>query len=180
MTGVQVHPTAVVEEGAELGVGTRVWHYAHVRAGAHVGADTVVGKSSFVDAGAVVGNRCKIQNFVSVYSGVTLEDEVFVGPAVTFTNDRYPRARSPGWEIVPTRVCRGAAIGANATILCGITIGQWATVAAGSVVTRDVEPHRLVAGSPASPVGWVCRCGRPMPAGPGSTCEVCHERLELP
>lgn len=174
-----IHPTAVVEDGAQIGAGTRVWHHAHVRSGARIGERCVLGKSVFVDSSAVVGSGCKVQNFVSIYSGVTLEDEVFVGPSAVFTNDRYPRASGEGWELMPTLVRRGASIGANATVLPGLTIGEWAVVGAGAVVTRDVEPHRLVAGNPAKAVGWACRCGRRVPGGPGATCPSCGEVLSL-
>lgn len=174
-----IHPTAVVEDGAEIGAGTNVWHFVHVRSGARVGERCVLGKSVFVDAGAVVGSGCRIQNFVSIYSGVTLEDDVFVGPSAVFTNDRYPRASGDRWQLLPTLVRRGASIGANATLLCGITVGEWAVVGAGAVVTRDVEPHRLVVGNPAKAVGWVCRCGRKVPEEPGRACPVCGEVLSL-
>jgi UDP-2-acetamido-3-amino-2,3-dideoxy-glucuronate N-acetyltransferase len=174
-----VHPTAVVEKGAVVGADSRVWHFAHIRAGARIGERCVLGKSTFVDSGATIGDDCKIQNFVSIYSGVTLEDEVFVGPSAVFTNDRYPRASRGDWQLVPTLVRRGASIGANATIMCGITIGEWATAAAGAVVTRDVDPHRIVAGNPAEPVGWACRCGHSVPGGPGSPCPSCGEVLQL-
>lgn len=172
-----IHPTAVVEDGAEVGAGTRIWHFAHVRSGARIGERCVLGKSVFVDAGAVVGAGCRIQNFVSIYSGVTLEDDVFVGPSAVFTNDRYPRAAGGEWELLPTLVRRGASIGANATVLPGLTIGEWAAVGAGAVVTEDVESHRLVVGNPAKPVGWVCRCGRVVPGGQGSACPGCGEVL---
>lgn len=172
-----VHPTAVVEDGAEIGDGTRVHHFVHVRGGARVGAGCVLGKSVYIDAGVVVGSRCKVQNFVSIYSGVVLEDEVFVGPSATFTNDRYPRVAGDRWEVQPTLVRTGASIGANATILCGLTIGEWAVVGAGAVVTTDVEPHRLVVGNPAKAIGWVCRCGRRVPGGPGTACPTCGEVL---
>lgn len=174
-----IHGSAVVEDGAEIGAGTRVWHFAHVRSGARVGERCVVGKSVFVDAGAVIGSGCKIQNFVSLYSGVTLEDDVFVGPAAVFTNDRYPRAESGDWEPLPTLVRQGASIGANATILCGHTIGAWAVVGAGAVVVDDVEAHRLVVGNPAKAVGWVCRCGRGVPGGPETACPACGEVLSV-
>ena len=174
-----IHPTAVVEDGAEVGAGTRVWHFAHIRSGARIGERCVLGKSVFVDAGVVIGAGCRIQNFVSVYSGVTLEDDVFVGPSAVFTNDRYPRASGGEGEALPTLVRAGASIGANATVLCGLTIGELAVVGAGAVVTADVEPHRLVVGSPAKPVGWVCRCGRVVPGGPGTSCPVCGEDLSL-
>jgi acetyltransferase-like isoleucine patch superfamily enzyme len=169
----------VVEDGAEIGAGSRVWHHVHVRSGARIGERCVLGKSVFVDSGAVVGSGCKVQNFVSIYSGVTLEDDVFVGPSAVFTNDRYPRASGEGWEPLPTLVRTGASIGANATVLPGLTIGEWAMVGAGAVVTRDIEPHRLVAGNPAKAVGWACRCGRRVPGGPGTACPLCGEVLSL-
>ncbi len=156
---ISIHETAIVEPGARIGTGTHVWHQAHVHDGAAIGRDCVLGKNVFVDATVVIGDRVKIQNNVSVYRGVTLEDEVFVGPSAVFTNDRQPRANNPGWEITPTLVHEGASIGANATIVCGIEIGTWAMVGAGSVVTRSVEPYQLVVGVPARPAGWVCRCG---------------------
>jgi UDP-2-acetamido-3-amino-2,3-dideoxy-glucuronate N-acetyltransferase len=176
---VQIHPTAVVEDGASIGAGTRVWHFAHVRAGASLGQRCMLGKSSFVDAGVVIGSGCRIQNFVSIYAGVTLEDDVFVGPGATFTNDRFPRAAGRDWQPLPTLVRTGASIGANATILCGLTIGEWAMVGAGAVVTRDVEAHRLVVGNPAKALAWVCRCGRRVPGGAGAACPACGEVLAL-
>ena len=153
------HETAVIEEAARIGSGTRVWHHAHVRSGAVIGADCVLGKNVFVDAGAVVGDRCKIQNNVSVYTGVTLGSDVFVGPSAVFTNDLRPRASAGTWSITPTAVQDGASIGANATIVCGTVLGAGCMVAAGSVVTRDVAPQQLVAGNPARHLGWVCACG---------------------
>ncbi|MEZ0345180.1 MAG: acyltransferase [Infirmifilum sp.] len=156
------HPTAVIEDGAQIGEGTRIWHFAHVRSGAVVGRECNIGKDVYIDAGAVVGNRVKIQNGVSVYKGVVIEDDVFVGPYAVFTNDKYPRAFSKDWEVVPTRIKRGASIGANATVVCGVTIGEFAMIAAGSVVTKDVPPHGLVMGNPARLVGFVCYCGRPL------------------
>lgn len=167
-----IHPTSIVEDGVDLGVSTSIWHHAHVRAGARLGAGCVVGKSSFVDQGVQIGDGVRIQNHVSIFSGVTLADEILVGPSVCFTNDLYPRARSGGgaeWEATPTFVATGVAIGANATIVCGNTIGEWAVVGAGSVVTNDVAPHALVVGNPARVVGWVDRDGRVVsrdPEGP--------------
>lgn len=157
-----IHPTAIVEEGALIGPGTRVWHRSHVRSGSRIGADCTIGFSVYVDTGVVVGDRCKIQNHVSLYRGVVLEDDVFVGPAVTFTNDRYPRASSRDWEVVTTSVRVGASIGANATIVCGTEIGRWATIGAGAVLTQSAPPHGLMLGAPARLAGWVCVCGRPL------------------
>jgi acetyltransferase-like isoleucine patch superfamily enzyme len=154
-----VHGTAIVERGVVLGSGARVWHHCHLRAGARVGANTNLGKNVYVDEGAVVGDNCKVQNNVSVYRGVIIEDEVFVGPSAVFTNDLSPRASADDWVLSPTLVRRGATIGANATIVCGVEIGSSAFVAAGAVVTRDVLAHELVAGNPASRLGWVCECG---------------------
>jgi UDP-2-acetamido-3-amino-2,3-dideoxy-glucuronate N-acetyltransferase len=156
---VFVHPTADVEDGAHVGAGTKIWHLAHVRATARIGAHCVIGRNVYVDSHTVVGDLVKVQNNVSVYDGVTLEDEVFVGPCAVFTNDLRPRAQNPDWQITPTMVRRGASIGANATIVCGVEIGAYAMIAAGSVVTRDVAPNQLVAGNPARPLGWVDRRG---------------------
>ncbi len=150
-----VHPSAEVDDGAQVGAGTKVWHLAHVRSSAVVGEDCVIGRNVYLDANAVVGSRVKIQNNVSVYQGVTIEDEVFVGPCAVFTNDLRPRAQNPDWKITPTLVRRGASIGANATLVCGIEVGEYAMIAAGSVVTMDVQPYQLVAGNPARPRGWV-------------------------
>ena len=146
-----VHPTADVEDGAQVGSGTKVWHLAHIRSSATVGSDCVIGRNVYLDAHAVVGSRVKIQNNVSVYQGVTIEDEVFVGPCAVFTNDMRPRATNADWKITPTLVRRGASIGANATLICGIEVGEFAMIAAGSVVTKDVPPYTLVAGNPARP-----------------------------
>jgi UDP-2-acetamido-3-amino-2,3-dideoxy-glucuronate N-acetyltransferase len=156
---VYVHPTAEIEDGAVVGARTRVWRQAHVRAGAVIGTDCNIGKNVFVDEDVRIGNLVKIQNNVSVYKGVTLEDEAFVGPSAVFTNDLRPRAQNPEWVVVPTLVRHGASIGGGAVIVCGNEIGEWAMVAAGSVVTRSVVAHQLVVGNPARPRGWVCRCG---------------------
>jgi UDP-2-acetamido-3-amino-2,3-dideoxy-glucuronate N-acetyltransferase len=156
----QVHPTAVVDPGAVVGAGARVWHFAHVCAGAQVGAGSVLGQNVYVGPGVSIGKGCKIQNNVSVYEGVVLEDEVFVGPSAVFTNVRHPRAhvvRRHAFE--PTRVMRHASIGANATIVCGVTLHEGAFVAAGAVVTKDVPPFTVVKGVPARAAGFACACG---------------------
>lgn len=154
------HPSAVVDEPCEIGEGTRIWHFCHVREGARIGSRCILGQGVYVGAGVRIGDGCKVQNGVSVYEGVELEDEVFVGPSAVFTNVVNPRAfieRKD--EFRPTRVRRGATIGANATIVCGTTIGAYAFVAAGAVVSRDVPDHALVAGVPARVIGWVDREG---------------------
>jgi len=175
---VFVHETAIIEEGVTLGSGTRVWHHAHLRQGASVGEHCNLGKNVYVGAGVRIGSNTKIQNNVSVYEGVTLGNQVFVGPSAVFTNDLFPRSR-PGsrWALVETAVDDGAAIGANATIVCGVRLGRWCTVAAGAVVTHDVEPHELVGGNPARRMGWMCECGRlvvrtsgPIPEADCSAC----------
>jgi UDP-2-acetamido-3-amino-2,3-dideoxy-glucuronate N-acetyltransferase len=173
------HASASVEPGASIGPRTRIWHYCHVSAGASIGADCSLGQNVFVAPGVSIGNGVKIQNNVSVYAGVVLEDEVFCGPSMVFTNVRVPRAShpTPPSEYVSTRVCRGASIGANATIVCGVTIGRWAVVGAGAVVTHDVPDHALVVGVPARAAGWVCECGEALDfEGAGAVCSGCQGR----
>jgi UDP-2-acetamido-3-amino-2,3-dideoxy-glucuronate N-acetyltransferase len=159
MADAYVHPTAIVEVGAVMADGVKVWHHCHVREGASIGSGTQLGKNVYVDAGVTIGARCKVQNNVSVYAGVSIADDVFVGPSVVFTNDLRPRAFDPDWTISPTAIGRGASLGANSTIVCGTTLHASCMVAAGSVVTRDVQDHALVRGNPARHVGWVCTCG---------------------
>jgi acetyltransferase-like isoleucine patch superfamily enzyme len=176
---VYVHPSADVEDGATVGDGTRIWHRSHVRSGSTIGGSCNLGLAVYVDDGVRIGDRCKIANHVSVFRGVTIEDDVFVGPSVVFTNDRFPRADAGLWELVPTLVRRGASIGANATVVCGVVLGPWSMVGAGSVVTSDVPAYGLVVGVPARLRGWVCICGRPL-GGLASTlpeaCRVCGRR----
>lgn len=163
----RVHPTAEVHPDAKIGEGSSIWNWAQVRENVTIGADCIISKGVYVDAGVEIGRACKVQNNVSLFNGVQLEDGVFIGPHVCFTNDMLPRAVEPDgtpksaadWVVSKTRVCSGAAIGANSTIRCGITLGEWSMVAAGSVVTRDVCPNTLVQGNPARPQGVVCRCG---------------------
>lgn len=160
--GWYVHESAYVDEidKARIGAGTRIWHYCHVMRGAVIGSDCQLGQSCFVDRDAVIGDGCKLQNHVSVYAAVKLEDEVFCGPAATFTNVKNPRAFiERKEEFKPTVVGRGATIGANATIVCGVTIGRYAFVGAGAVVTKDVHDFELVVGAPARVIGHVSRAG---------------------
>jgi UDP-2-acetamido-3-amino-2,3-dideoxy-glucuronate N-acetyltransferase len=171
-----IDATAIIEPGAQLGEGVRIWQWVHVMPGARIGAGTSVGQGCFV-GNVVIGARCKIQNHVSIYDGVTIEDDVFLGPSCVFTNVRHPRAhvsRKHAYE--PTRVGRGATIGANATILCGVSIGAFAFVGAGAVVTRAVAPYSLVVGAPARRVDWVCECGETLP---GDLACACGKRYQL-
>lgn len=168
MTDPYFHPTAEVHPSAQIGADTKIWSYAQIREGARIGAECVIGKNVYVDFGVVIGDRVKIQNNVSVYHGVTIEDGVFVGPHVCFTNDLLPRAITPGgalkgnddWEVGPILIRHGASLGANAVIVPNVTVGSFALVGAGSVVSRSVPDQGLVYGNPARLHGYVCRCGR--------------------
>lgn len=154
------HATAVVDEGAEIGERSRIWHFVHVSGGSRIGRDVVLGQNVFVAKGAIVGDRCKVQNNVSIYDGVVLEEDVFCGPSMVFTNVATPRsAVERKAEYLPTRVGAGATLGANCTIVCGVRIGRYAFVGAGAVVTRDVKDFALVTGVPARQVGWMSRHG---------------------
>lgn len=179
-----VHESAYVDDGAQVGEGTKIWHFCHVSSGARIGARCSLGQNVFVADRVTLGDNVKVQNNVSIYEGVVLEDDVFCGPSMVFTNVKTPRSafpRNTSADYAVTRVRRGASIGANATVVCGVTIGPWAFVAAGAVVTRDVPPHALVAGIPARPIGWACECGRPLGApAPGAVvCPDCARRYVL-
>ena len=157
---IYVHPTATIEEPCEIGKGTKIWHYAHIMKGAKIGKNCQLGQNVFVDSMAGIGNGVKIQNNVSVYNCVKLEDDVFCGPSMVFTNVINPRSHIPRKnEFKETLVKRGATLGANSTILCGITIGEYAFIGAGAVVTKDVPPYALFYGNPARLKGWICECG---------------------
>lgn len=172
---VFVHPSAIVDEGTVIGEETKIWHFCHVMGGARIGARCVLGQNVFVAKTAVLGDDVHVQNNVSIYDGVVLEDRVFVGPSAVFTNVGRPRSGTPRKDrYEETRVGADATIGANATIVCGHRIGPGGFVAAGAVVTKDVPAHALVAGVPARRVGWVCRCGERLSDTLACTCGRRH------
>jgi UDP-2-acetamido-3-amino-2,3-dideoxy-glucuronate N-acetyltransferase len=155
-----IHPTAIIDEGAIIGEGTRIWHFCHLMPGCEIGEDCIIGQNVFVDDNVIIGNGVKVQNNVSIYNGVIIEQDVFIGPSVVFTNVINPRSFiERKHEFQKTIIGKGATIGANATILCGITIGEYAFIGAGAVVTKNVKPHSLVYGSPAGQKGWVSKMG---------------------
>jgi len=191
---IRIHPTADVSPQAAIGEGTSIWHQCQVREGAIIGKNCVLGKGVYVDFDVRIGNNVKIQNYSSIYHGVTLEDGVFVGPHVCTINDLYPRAINPDgtlkatddWVLTKTLIKRGAALGANSTIVCGVTIGAWAIVGSGSVVTRDIPNYGLVWGNPACLKGFVCACGARLKQESKSDdivkakCPECEETIEIP
>lgn len=170
-----VHESAYVDEGAQIGAGSKIWHFSHVMTAAQIGQGCVLGQNVFVAKGVRIGNNVKIQNNVSVYEGVELEDDVFCGPSMVFTNVKNPRSAYPRrGQYTRTLVKRGSTIGANATIVTGVTLGEWSFVAAGAVVTRDVPPYAVVAGVPARIVGWACECGETLAfEGNRAVCAAC-------
>jgi acetyltransferase-like isoleucine patch superfamily enzyme len=189
VTSARIHPTAEVSPAATLGADCRIWRQAHVREGAVLGAGCVVGAGVYIGANVRVGRHCKIQNNALLYEGLELGDGVFVGPQVCFTNDYLPRAVNPDlslksaadWTVGQTRVLEGASIGALSVVVTGLTIGRWALVGAGSVVTRSVPDHALVYGQPARVRGWVCFCARRLTVSDGiGWCATCERRVTLP
>ena len=174
-----IHESAYVDDGAQIGDDTRVWHFCHVLGGAVIGARCSLGQNVVVMNGVRIGNNVKIQNNVSVYEGVTLEDDVFCGPSMVFTNVINPRSHiSRKKEYKPTLVRRGATIGANATVVCGVTLDEYAFVGAGSVITKDVPAYALMVGVPARRVGWMCQCGERLADKNPDACKVCGTRYK--
>ena len=154
------HPTALVGEKAVIGEGTRVWAFVNIMDGASIGAHCNICDHCYVEGKVVVGNNVTVKNNVPLFNGVAIEDGVFVGPNATFVNDRRPRSRSAGWTLERTLIRKGASIGANATVMCGVTVGEYAVIGAGCVVVKDVPPHAVVVGNPARQVGWAGKDGR--------------------
>lgn len=192
-----IHSSSDVNSNAVIGSGTKIWQYCQVREGAIIGENCILSKGVYIDAGVKIGNNVKIQNGISIYHGVTLEDGVFCGPHCVFTNDKQPRSVNPDgtlkgagdWEISETLVKTGASIGAHATIVCGHTVGKWAMIGAGAVVTHDVPDYGLVVGNPARLIGFVCPCGQRLQTlfTPNSTdefvkmaCPKCHTSVSIP
>jgi len=180
----QAHPTATIDPGCSIGAGSSIWHYSHVMTGARIGRNCSLGQNVFVARDVVIGDNAKIQNNVSLYEGVVLEEDVFCGPSMVFTNVINPRSHvSRKHEYRKTLVRRGATIGANATIVCGHTIGSFAFIGAGAVVTHDVPAYALMLGVPAAIAGWMCECGMrlPLPAAgaAAAACPSCGTRFTL-
>lgn len=173
-----VHESSYVDDGASIGAGTKIWHFCHIQRGASIGNNCSLGQNVNISNHVKIGDGCKLQNNVSIYEGVELEDYVFCGPSCVFTNDLTPRAKYPkgpaGYK--RTLLKTGATIGANATIVCGHTIGNWAMIASGAVVTKDVKNHALMAGVPAKQIGWVCECGAVLKKG--FTCPECGRQYQ--
>ena len=181
---LQIHPSAIVDQGAQIGEGSRVWHFAHVCAGAKIGQGVSLGQNVFVGNKVVIGDRCKIQNNVSVYDNVTLEEGVFCGPSMVFTNVYNPRALiERKAEYKDTLVKKGATLGANCTIVCGVTVGEYAFIGAGAMVNKEVKPYALMVGVPARQIGWMSQYGEQIPlplTGQGQyTCPHTGQKYQL-
>ncbi|MBN1487468.1 MAG: N-acetyltransferase [Anaerolineae bacterium] len=191
---VRIHPTADVSDAADIGEGTSIWHQCQIREDTHIGKNCIFGKGVYVDFGVQIGDNVKVQNYVSIYHGVEIEAGVFIGPHVCFTNDNLPRAINPDgslkaaddWVLGRILVKRGAALGANSTILPKVVIGEWALVGSGAVVTKDVPPHGIVVSNPARLIGFACACGHRLVAGEEkdgmmmAVCSKCNELVPIP
>lgn len=191
---IRIHPTADVSPKAIIGDSTSIWHHAQIREDARIGQNCIIGKGVYIDAGVQMGNNVKIQNYVSVYHGVTIDDGVFIGPHVCFTNDLRPRAINPNgslkaaddWILTKTHIRKGAALGANSTIRCGITIGAWSMIGSGSVVTKDIPDYGLARGNPARLCGFVCPCSNRLEKVThnynevSTICPKCGQKVNIP
>lgn len=178
MSDYFVHESSFIDDGADIGAHTKIWHFCHIMAGAHIGDDCSIGQNVFIAGGVTIGNHVKIQNNVSLYTGVAVEDDVFLGPSMVFTNVINPRSHlSRKHEYQKTHIQRGASIGANATVVCGVTLGRYCFVGAGSVVTCDVPAYALVYGNPARQHGWICQCGIRLDfCGQTAACHACGQQ----
>ena len=161
-----IHPNAHVSPRAKIGDGTKIWINSQVREDSKIGKNCIISKDTYIDIGVKIGDNCKIQNGVSIYHGVVIENDVFVGPNVSFTNDKIPRAFNTNWQITKTIIKNGASIGANSTIVCGVVLGEYCMVAAGSVVTKNVEPYSLVMGNPAKHFSYIDKMGNKIQGNP--------------
>ena len=183
---VYVDTTAIVDGNVCLGDGTKVWHFVHIMSDAKIGKQCIIADYVYVGRNVKIGDNVKLENRATVYEGVTIEDDVFVGPHVTFTNDPYPRSFNKDWKILPTHIKKGSSIGARTVVVCGVTIGEYAMIGSGSVVTQNVPSHALVYGNPARVKGFVCRCSRKLETQEKLTdkvimrCPVCNEKYEIP
>ncbi len=177
-----IHESAIVDRGAHVGLGTDIWHWTHIREGVAIGRNCHIGQGVYIDKHVRIGNNVKIQNGVYVYRGVIIRDNVFIGPNVTFTNDLYPRSEGE-WTLDKTLLDHGCSIGAGSVVLCGIRIGKWAMIGAGSVVTKDIPDHALVMGNPIRIEGYVCYCGHGLEDLEGSTrlmfCKYCGKHIPV-
>lgn len=185
MSKVYVDATAIIDNGVVLGKGTKVWHFVHIMEDAKVGKDCVIADYVSVGRFVKIGDNVKIENRATVFEGVTIEDNVFVGPHVTFTNDRYPRSFNKDWKIIPTLIKRGSSVGAGSVIVCGVNIGEYSMIGAGSVVTNSIPSYALAHGNPARIKGFVCKCGRKLELEKETNpfvymlCPVCNEKYEI-
>ena len=180
-SSIYIHPTAIVDEGATIGPGTKVWHWTHIGSGAVIGENCSFGQNVYVGNAVNIGNNVRVQNNVSIYDGVVLEDDVFCGPSMVFTNVINPRSHvNRKQEYKPTVVKKGASIGANVTIVCGNTVSEYAFIGAGSVVTKDVQAYALMIGNPAKRTGWMCRCGEKFEKKLGTQiCSKCQTKFDI-
>lgn len=172
-----IHKTADVSDNANIGCNTKIWNQAQVRENCIIGEGCIISKNAYIDTGVILGNNVKVQNNVNIYNGVTIEDDVFLGPSMTFTNDLYPRAFNTEWKITKTLVKKGASIGANVVIVCGNIIGQYAMIGSGSVVTRDIPNNALAVGNPARIIGYVCNCG--IKLNEANICPDCNKTYKI-
>lgn len=179
MSNYFVHESSYIDDDVEIGEGTKIWYYCHIQQGVRIGKNSSFGQNVYIGKDVKIGNGVKVQNNVSIYECVELEDYVFCGPSMVFTNDLTPRAKYPKGRVgyKPTLVKTGATIGANATVVCGNKLGEWCMIAAGAVVTKDVPAHALMAGVPAKQIGWVCECGQVLKSD--LTCPDCNRKYQM-